>query len=169
MIEIVCARLLPLPLLQGATCKLKPPDAFHAHLIQRRRFFPTNYEYGRHNLLTKTQKRVYSEPTVWAERHKRLWVTNIHSDATITIIATALTSVHTISKMTTLLTGRGEALRCHLSRAKSSSATRRTRPSTSEGAEEHGVHVSQRARLIPPVQWGSGLGSRAALRRHGGS
>ena len=84
--------------------------------------FPTNHEYGRHNLLTKIQKRVYAETTVWAERHKHLWVTSIHSDATITIIVTALTSVHTLSKTTTSRAGRAEALWCHISGFKSSSA-----------------------------------------------
>ena len=67
--------------------------------------FPTNDEYGRNNLLTKTRKCAYTEPIAWAERLKRLWVTYTPSDSTVTPHATALTLVHTHQQNDSIATG----------------------------------------------------------------
>ena len=98
-------------------------------------------------MLTETQKRVFTEPTAWTERYKRLWVTSIHSDSTVTTRAPASRTVPRTTKPTISLQARADALSHRLSRAGTSFATRRKRPATSEGAGEHGVHVSQRAPL----------------------
>jgi len=89
------------------------------------------------------------------------------SDATIpSRVYILLRTVHTTTT-TVSPPERAETFRSRRSRAGPSFAPRTKHPDTSEGAGEHGKQVSQRARLIPTQKWGSRLGSRAALRRHG--
>ena len=83
-----------------------------------------------------------------AETYKHLCDIYTRSDSTVNTIATALASVHALSKTIASLVGRAKTLWCRLSRAGSSSATKTKRPATSEGAGEHSVHVSQRARQV---------------------
>ena len=89
------------------------------------------------------------------------------SDATIpSRVYILLRTVHTTTT-TVSPRERAETFRSRRSRAGPSFAPRTKHPDTSEGAGEHGKQVSQRAWLIPTQKWGSRLGSRAALRRHG--
>ena len=83
--------------------------------------------------------------------------------------ATALSHGKRALDTTKLLRVRAKALSCRRSRFRSSFATRTKRPAISAGAGEHSVHVSQGCASDPHKKWGSGLGSRAAPRRHGGT
>ena len=83
--------------------------------------------------------------------------------------ATALSHGKRALDTTKPLRVRAKALSCRRSRFRSSFATRTKRPAISAGAGEHSVHVSQGCASDPHKKWGSGLGSRAAPRRHGGT
>ena len=99
--------------------------------------FPTNHDYGHDNLLTKTQERVYTDPTAWTEAYKRLWVTNIRSRSTVNTRVTALIIGPYINKTTVSPRASAEALWCRRNRFQSSSATKWTRTARPGSACEH--------------------------------
>ena len=100
-------------------------------------------------MLTKIQKRVYTEPTehVWAERHKRLWALNTPSHATVAPAVRTLTPPAHGTATAKAPPQCARALACRRSRFGPSFATKTKCPARSESVCEHGDSGTGGARV----------------------
>ena len=126
--------------------------------------FPTNHEYGHDNLLTKTQKRVCTEPTAWTEAYKHPWDIYIRSGRTLTAAGhrshTATTHVGTTISLLVC----AKALWHRLSRAASTLSARTKSSAVSDTLGEHAGGLADGARQV--VKKNDYLGW--AVRQHAG-
>ena len=104
----------------------------------------------------------------WVKQYKCPWALNAPSHATVPPATRNLTPPVHSTTPARAPPGRAEALSCRRSRCGPSLSARTKRPATAEGAEEHSIHVSWRARPAAAKKRQQGQCTQAALGSHAG-